>query len=278
MARAVGGARPHTGGMRSYLMTLTLALGCLYAQKTLPQGPAAKETGPQPYRFVCDYYNLSIKGDLTNRDRFSARYTRNLPDGKVRWDDVTHATGKEYADTFAAPEKREFMNGFTYRLSDQADMLKPDFFPASFPVMAMQERNLVWDTHMLESFVGPVWDKLALNTPYHFESGEVPLGAAGSFLNRDIQLTLHALVERNGVPCALIDYRAFFNKVNVTSPAVTLNGRSHYWGQIWASLATRQIEYATLYEDVLGELKLPALEKPMTVNVFRIGSFERAAK
>ncbi len=256
-------------------MILTLALGCLNAQKTLPQTPAAKETGPQSYRFLVDYYTLTIKGDLTNRQRLSARYTRNLPDGKVRWDDVTSQTGKEFADTFSAPEKREFMNGFTYRLAKETDMLKPEFFPG-FPPLAIQERNLVWDTHMFESFVGPVWDKLALNVPYHFAPEEVPLAGAGTFYNHDIQLTLFGLAERNGVPCALIDYRAFFNKVNVASPTVNMTGRSHYWGQIWASLATRQIEYATLYEDVLGEVKAPGMEKPMTINVFRIGSFERA--
>jgi hypothetical protein len=36
---------------------------------------------------------------------------------------------------------------------------------------------------------------------------------------------------------------------------MTLKGRSHYWA-IWVSLANRQIEYATLNEDVLGELTL----------------------
>ena len=37
---------------------------------------------------------------------------------------------------------------------------------------------------------------------------------------------------------------------------MTLKGRSHYWGAIWVSLASRQIEYATLQEDVLGEMTL----------------------
>lgn len=227
----------------------------------------------QTYRFTCDYYNLDLKGNLTGRQRVSGRYTRGLPEGKMRWNEVTVAIGKpDFSDSFATPQKREYMEGFTYSLPDANLMLKPEFF-RGFPPLAMQERTLVWDTHMLEEFAA-VLPKLALNAPYHFESGDVPLAGEGSFTNHDIQLTLSGRSQRNSRDCALIDYRAFFNKVNVTSPAVTLTGRSHYWGQIWVLPSTLAIEYATLYEDVLGELKLPNQAAPMTINVFRIGVFE----
>lgn len=264
--------------MRSFWLALALIPGCLLAQDTrtwqLPKAPAVKPTGPQTYRFVCDYYQLDIKGNLASRHRVSGRYTRGLPEGKMRWNDVTVAQGKDFTDTFAVPEKREFMEGFTYSLADGRDMLKPEFFPG-FPPLAIQERTQVWDTHMLESFVAEM-PKLALNTPYRFESGEVPLAGAGTFTNHDIQLTWTGLGRRNSQECAVIDYRAYFNKVNVSSPAVTLTGRSHYWGQIWVALSTFDIEYATLSEDVLGELKLPNQTAPMTINVFRIGVLDRA--
>jgi hypothetical protein len=71
----------------------------------------------------------------------------------------------------------------------------------------------------------------------------------------------------------LIEYRAFFNPLEIANGGMTLTGRSHYWGGIWVSLATRQIEYATLYEDVLGELKL-GQDSPRPVSVFRTGIFE----
>ena len=53
-----------------------------------------------------------------------------------------------------------------------------------------------------------------------------------------------------------------------------LTGRSDYWGEIWVSLATKQIEYSTLYEVVVGEMKLPDQDSTQVVNVFRIGTFE----
>ena len=55
---------------------------------------------------------------------------------------------------------------------------------------------------------------------------------------------------------------------------MTLQGRSHYWGEIWVSLSTKQIEYATLYEDVLGEMKLAGQATPQVIDVFRSGVFE----
>lgn len=78
---------------------------------------------------------------------------------------------------------------------------------------------------------------------------------------------------------AAIDYRAFFNTLeSKKTSGFALVGRSDYGGQIWVSPTTRQIEYTTLYEEVLGELTLPGLGKPMTINVFRIGRFEPVAK
>ena len=62
--------------------------------------------------------------------------------------------------------------------------------------------------------------------------------------------------------------------VKVANAGMTLNARSHYWGEIWVSLAGKQIEYATLQEDVLGELTLAGQTAPRTISVFRNGIFE----
>jgi len=245
---------------------------------TLPSSLAVKQDGPQSWRFTCDYYNLDTKGHLGSRVRYSALYTRGLPGDAVRWSDVTVASNTDGSDKFPAAEKREFMEGFSYPHTSDKDMLKPGFF-RGFPPMAMQERNLVWDTEMIEAFGQTQFEHLRLNTPYHVpDSADVDLAGMGSFHHKDLQLIWTGISKRNGQECALIDYRAFFNQLEISNPAVTLTGRSHYWGQIWVSLTTKRIEYATLYEDVLGEMKLQSQEKPMTISVFRIGTLEPAGK
>ena len=55
---------------------------------------------------------------------------------------------------------------------------------------------------------------------------------------------------------------------------MTLIGRSDYWGEIWVSVATKQIEYSTLNESVVGEMKLPGQDTAQVLNIFRTGTFE----
>jgi len=96
----------------------------------------------------------------------------------------------------------------------------------------------------------------------------------GTFHIRDTVLEWMGRSQRNGRDCALIRYQAFFNPLQINSGGMTLQGRSDYWGEIWVALATRQIEYATLYEEVTGEMKMPGQQPAQVLNVFRIGTFE----
>ena len=256
--------------LKSMMLTLALALAA-GAQTTgndplsrLPAGLQVKDDGPRTYRFSCDYFNLDVRGNQAGpTQKLAGEYTRGLPGDKVRWNNV-----------MANGQKREFMEGFTYRLADRGDSVKAEFFQG-FPAMAFNERNLVWDTSMFESFAQDFFDKLSLNVPYRMEASTMPLAGGGEFENKNVELTWIGVSRRNGQQCALIDYNAFFNKLTVKTAVIELTGRSHYWGQIWVSLTSKQIEYATLYEDVLGELKLGTQPAPRIINVFRKGVFER---
>ena len=65
------------------------------------------------------------------------------------------------------------------------------------------------------------------------------------------------------------------NKFTTTMGAMIFQGRSHYWGDIWVSLKDKQIEYATLLEDVLVEFGLPGQERKQQIGVLRKGTFEK---
>jgi hypothetical protein len=152
--------------------------------------------------------------------------------------------------------------------------LKPDFFKG-FPPAAVVERNLVWDTGMIEMYGQNYFDHLKLNEAYHAGSNEdVVMPDVGTFHSRDVVLEWVGRSQRNGQDCALIRYQSFFNPLEIASGGMTLKGRSDYWGEIWVSLATKQIEYSTLYEVVVGEMKLPGENPTKVVNVLRIGAFE----
>ncbi len=174
---------------------------------------------------------------------------------------------------FGAPQKRDFMEGFRYR-NDLSSTLKPEFFKG-FPATAVFERNLVWDTGMIEMFGQNYFDRLKLNEPYHVPSDEdVNMPGVGTFHNRDVVLEWIGRSQRNGQDCVLIRYQAFLNPLEIVNGGMTLKGRSDYWGLIWVSLATKQIEYGTLHEIVVGELKLAGQDTPQILNILRSGALE----
>jgi hypothetical protein len=238
----------------------------------LPLGTTVKDSGPRTYRFIVDYHNANGRGEVFQRQRFMGEYTRGLLGGEVMWKNVTGATANGPTDPFGAAQKRDFMEGFRYRNAVD-DTMKPDFFKA-FPPTAIMERNLVWDTGMIEMFGQNYLDHLKLNEPYHILSNQdINMPGVGTFRNHDVVLQWVGRSQRNGQECALINYEAFLNPVEIAVGGMTLKGRSDYWGQIWVSLATRQIEYGTLNEIVVGEMKLAGQEAPQVINVFRNGTF-----
>jgi hypothetical protein len=119
----------------------------------LPKDLTLREESPQRYRFTCDYFQVTPTGDLLRKQRVSAEYVRALPQGRVRWSNVTVAEAGGFDAPFPEGEKQPYMEAFTYPRSDTRNMLKPEFFPG-FPASptAILAKNLVWDTHMIESF------------------------------------------------------------------------------------------------------------------------------
>ncbi len=243
----------------------------------LPHGTAVKDSGPRVYHFSVIYYSANRTGDVIHRQQVTGDYTRGLPNGDVEWSNVFDAQVDGPAAPFPATPKLDFMQGFRYR-NDMGATMSPDFFK-SFPPSAVMERNLVWDTGMFEAFAENYFDQLKLNVPLHTgQDQEVKMPDVGTFHNRDVVLEYVGRSQRNGQDCALIDYRAFFNPLQLATGGVTIQGRSDYWGEIWVSLATKQIGYATINEEVSGEMKLPGQDAPQLLSVFRIGSFEPVAE
>jgi len=239
---------------------------------SLPQGTTVKDNGPRTYRFAVDYNTANTKGEMVYRQRVTGEYTRGLANGEVSWKNVTEANASGSTASFGPAQKRDFMEGFRYR-NDLGSTMKPDFFKG-FPPTAVIERNLVWDTGMLEMFGQNYFGQLKLNEPYHAISNEdTTMPDVGTFHSRDVVLEWVGSSQRNGQDCALIKYQSFFNPVEIVNGGMTLKGRSDYWGEIWVSLATKQIEYATIYEAVVGEMKL-AGQDTRVLNIFRIGTLE----
>jgi hypothetical protein len=256
------------------MKAITLVLLSVVVTWKLPQDLAVRDNGPRTYRFTVDYTYTHTDGEIARRERVSGDYTRGLPEGKVIWRNVTVAQASGAAAPFGEPSKQDYMEGFEYKNTPGNGSLQAEFFKA-FPPAAIQGRNLVWDVQMIELFGQTQFEHLQLNQPFHLASeGALDLAGAGKFQNKNIELMWTGRSQRNGQECVLISYRALFNPLSIATPGMTMKGRSNYWGEIWVSTFTKQIEYATLYEDVLGEVRVAQQEKPMVVDVVRSGVFK----
>ena len=168
-----------------------LSTAALAQSWTLPPGTKVIDTGPRTYRFTVDHAVTDTTGQVVQRQRVSGDYTRGLPDGEAAWSRVTLAESNGPQEIPGPGQPRPFMDGFRYRIGPASlgETMKPDFFKG-FPPTAVFERNLVWDTGMLEMFGQEQFAHLKLNVPYRLMSSEeVHMPGVGTFQNRDVYLT-----------------------------------------------------------------------------------------
>jgi hypothetical protein len=225
--------------------------------------PALAPPSTHRYRFVAEYFDFDAKGGFLQKQRLTADYAEGEPGENVRWSRVTLAVGASLAGGYGAEQPQKYMEGFAYSPARER-LFAAEFFKG-FPATATHAKSLVWDTFMLQTFAAEV-PTVRAKSPYRLPAWQVPLARQGLVVRGDVQLTWVGVVERNRVECALVRYEAFFNGVERELGGAMRGARSDAWGDIWVSLATGDIDYATVNEEIAGEL-----------NVVRKGTFERLA-
>ena len=232
--------------------------------------PAASSSSlPARYHFTTEYTMLGPQGLQTGTHVLTNEFL--VTKHRVRWINVTVGSAAGHGEPVKTPEHRAYMEGLEYE-RDAEKITAPEFF-AAFPVNANDEKNLVWDELMFSSFVGNL-DRLRLNEPVEAKSGDVMLAGSGKFTNRRIELTLTGMGHRNGEDCLLIHYEALLNHFTIAAGAASVSGGSDYFGDIWVSIRTRQIEYGTMLEEVVGVVAVPN-SSPQPLHVLRAAKLEK---
>ena len=230
----------------------------------------------QTFKVTTTHYNGDIFGNFFNKQQVYGEYTRGLPDGKVKWNNVSFAMSMSMNRNAAFPAGTpiQYMEDFSY-VPDE-NMIKAEKF-VDFTEYSDFTKNLVWDMLGIEGFAWAYWDKLKLNEPYSAPemNGKVDLAGQGYFENKDIQLIYTGVSLMNGEKCATIEYRTMNNPLEITSEGMDMKGRSHYWGTIWVSLEDKQIEHALLFEDVVMEILLPGQTQKQIMNATREITYEK---
>lgn len=241
--------------------------------ETLPKDLQLKEE-VQTYLVTTDHFNGDIYGNFFNKFRVQGEYTRGLDNGKVKWNNVTVAMGMQRDADFQPGTKLNYMENYSYVPSPE--MLKPDNF-TTFTEHSAYAKNLIWDMMGIEGFAWAFWNELELNKPYVAENfnKKMDLAGQGFFENKNIVLTWTGVSNYNNEPCATIQYQTLNNPVEYAEESMSMKGRSHYWGTIWISLEDKQIEHASLFEDVTADIQLPGQTNSQIMNIVREISFEK---
>src|SRR5690554_4626716 len=71
----------------------------------------------QNYQVITTHVNSDMVGNFLNKMQVKGEYTRGLPDGKVKWNNVTVAMSMQSAGDFPGGEHLEFMDDYTYNPS-----------------------------------------------------------------------------------------------------------------------------------------------------------------
>jgi hypothetical protein len=216
---------------------------------------ALKGNEPQHYDVTTYFTNRDIYGNPTSKALITAEYTRALGDGLVRWDDVRIATWQDLTGSFSDGQVIDCMNGLTYKSPE--DIASPELYKG-FPKDDSQHllRMLIWDAIGIEVYGWMFFDNLKINETYYatdFEDYAVQMADWGLLTLKDLRLKWAGITSVNDENCALVEYQSFCNPTESTSPAMTVKGRSLYWGSICISLEDKQIEFGTLNEDVIME-------------------------
>jgi hypothetical protein len=243
---------------------------------SLPADLKLKEESPQKYQLTTIWHNRDLHGNADAKFVIKGKYTRGLEDDSVQWNDVSIQIFDDPSKAESDTAHYDFMEGFRYKSPE--DIARFDFFE-DFPSdeSAHLLRTLVWDAVAFEIFAWEYFNKLELNrtfVPADLEDFDAPMADWGTITLKNLKLTWVGISRLNDELCAVIDYESFVNPVNSVTPGMTVKGRSTYWGIIYVSLKNKQIEYASMNEDVIMEIATLA-NPEKRINVQREVKFEK---
>lgn len=250
----------------SQVVIIVLSIHVLNAQnekvvdylRHLPSELTLDKSIPRSYLMTTDYYDYDLESNFLKKQRLTGVIT--YKGDSAQWRDVYSAESTVLNAELSRGERQDFMQLFTYKPGDH--VLTPEFFQSHLPEANTFHMNLIWDALGFEALAYGHWNLLKLNEEFSATNmnAEMTIANIGTFENKDIKLTWLGITEMNNEICAILKYSVMNNPLKLEIETMSLQGRSHYWGEIYVSLADKQIEYVTLTEDVLMDVKFVGQE------------------
>jgi hypothetical protein len=242
-----------------------------FTRKYLTALPSGKpESILQKYRMTAVYINRDLYGKFLTKTKVTGDYTRGLNDSLVEWNNVLIANSGDFNGQFPEGIRQEYMENMKYVPSEK--MVQTEAFK-SFPSSPenILARNLIWDMLSFEIYSWMFLDSLKLNIPYTVKqiNGEFDMAEIGKYNHNKILVCWKGISEINGELCAVIDFDAIDNLLELTLNQVNAKGTEQYWGTVWMSLKTKNIEQAYMYSGTMLEAQVPGMPNKFLIKTVR---------
>ena len=224
-------------------------------------------------------YRLTI--DWSNRDMNGKVLLHRIASGKIveisRQSFIENTTQLEdWSLTEMSEQGRntrqiEELDGLKLEIS-RDNFTNLDFYKDFPPAQVELIRWIVQDKVAFGVYGQMYLDSLQLNVPYYpdfFQNQQADFEQYVNFNTQKLNITWLGFSEMNGKNCKLVYYKSMYNPINADNDIMILNGRSCFWGHIWISPDTRQIEYATMNEDLIYKMKLKSNDFEQQINMQR---------
>jgi hypothetical protein len=245
--------------------------------KELPRVFEKKSNELLKYRMTAVYTNLDIYGNFTSKTKVTGDYTRGLPGDSVAWNNIYISGSQKFEEPFPAGSKQEYMENFRYIPSSKM-VLDPQAFK-NFPssIENIFSKNLVWDMYSFEIFAWVYYDSLKMNTPYIIPDikGQFDMSNIGKYTHNKILLTWKGITDVNNELCAIIDFTAINNKLEINMEQIKSKGTEQYWGTVMVSLKTRNIEQGVMYGGTIQEIEIAGMKDKLLMKTIRELSVDR---
>ncbi|MDX9725122.1 MAG: hypothetical protein RBT38_01955 [Bacteroidales bacterium] len=247
-----------------------------FAEKYFASLPAIKtENFQRSYRMTTIHINRDLHGAFQSKTRVTGDYTRGFSDGHMTWNNVFIAHTDSLEKHFSEGTRQEYIENFSYKPSD--NMLSAEAF-INFPAHPdnVLARNLIWDMMTFETFAWMFWDSLDLNIPYVIRDtgGEFAMAEIGTYKHNVMIICWKGITTIDGQLCAVIDFNAIDNLISLEMDFIKAKGTEQYWGTIWVSIKTRNIEKALMYGGVMLDNEIRGLPQNYLVKTVRELSVE----
>lgn len=224
----------------------------------------------QRYRMTAIYTNRDLYGNFTGKTRVSGEFTRGFSGDSAKWNNVFISASNNYSEPFSEGKKQEYIENFRYIPS--VKMLDEKVYK-NFPSTpeSIFARNLIWDMLAADVFAWNYYDSLKLNVPYKIPGikGQFKMAEIGNYTHNKISLCWRGITQFRGEICAIIDFSAIDNKIELSMDMIKTKGTEQYWGTLLVNLKNKNLEKSDMYSGTIQEIEVKGMKDKILMKTIR---------